>query len=147
MLPSDSGRSNLTDVGLETYPDSVGMCGVNCAPASCYRNGTCLGCRSGNHDQKRISKWKCRIRTCVLTKNLGHCGECEEFPCAIRRRLDKKYRENYGIDLHTNIRVLTRIGPAGWCLRQQSEYTCPVCKGTIDPYKHTCYECGIPLDE
>jgi hypothetical protein len=123
------------------------MCGVNCALAPCYRTGTCLGCRSDNHDQKRISKWKCRIRTCVLSKNLEHCGECEEVPCATRRRPDKNYREKYGIDLLVQTRDLSDLGPVRWCLRQQSENRCSDCGGTVDPYKHTCYVCGKPREK
>ncbi len=122
------------------------MCGVNCAPASCFRTGTCLGCRSENPVQKRTSKWKCRIRNCVLSKQLDHCGECDEFPCAIRRRLDRTYMEKYGIDLPANINALAEVGPAVWCARQQSAYTCLSCGGTVDPYKHACYECGKPVE-
>jgi hypothetical protein len=101
----------MIEMDHEPFPDSVGMCGVNCALASCFRTGTCLGCRSENPVQKRKSKWKCRIRNCVLSKQLDHCGECAEFPCEIRRRLDKTYGEKYGIDLPANIRMLFETGP------------------------------------
>jgi hypothetical protein len=145
-ISSYQARENSITMTREPYPDSVGMCGVNCALASCFRTGTCRGCRSENPAQKRKSKWKCPIRTCVLSKQLAHCGECAEFPCTIRRRLDKTYREKYGIDLPANILALVEVGPTVWCAHQQSEFTCPACGGTVDPYKRTCYECGKPGD-
>lgn len=124
------------------FPDTIGMCGVDCALASCYRTGRCHGCRSANTNQKRVSKWNCKIRSCVLEKNLDHCGECGEFPCATRRHLDTNYRKRYGIDLRENCRELAGAGPAGWVRWSRGRYTCPACGDVVDPYKRTCYRCG-----
>ncbi|WP_082122778.1 DUF3795 domain-containing protein [Methanoculleus sediminis] len=129
-----------------TYPDFVGMCGVNCALAPCFLSGRCRGCRSEDPRQKRTSKWKCRIRRCVLERQLNHCGECPEFPCPTRGSLDKRYRGRYRIDLAENIRRLTALGPEEWGRQVQADYTCPSCGGCIDPYRRTCSACGRPMD-
>ncbi len=39
----------------------------------------CLGCRSEvRFDQCQV----CEIRACSIEKKLGHCGECDSFPCS-----------------------------------------------------------------
>jgi len=40
----------------------------------------CDGCRCGKEDAKRIDD-SCPVRSCVLEKNLEHCGCCNEYPC------------------------------------------------------------------
>ena len=122
-------------------PDTIGMCGVDCALTSCFRSGRCHGCHSEDPNQKRTSKWKCRIRTCVIGKGLNHCGECGEFPCLIRKSLDKRYLGTYRINLQDNIRLLTELGPEEWAEQSRTRHTCPSCGGCIDPYNRTCYEC------
>ncbi|WAC05058.1 MAG: DUF3795 domain-containing protein [Methanoregula sp.] len=124
------------------YLDTIGMCGVYCSLASCFRTGRCRGCWSDNPRQPRTSKWKCRIRTCVLERRLNHCGKCKEFPCSIRRNLDKRYLDAYCIDLQENCRLLAEIGPEEWVQQSRLKHMCPSCGECIDPYKRTCYGCG-----
>jgi len=128
------------------FTDTIGMCGVDCALASCYREGRCYGCRSENSHQKRNAKWKCRIRTCALERGLSHCGECNEFPCPIRKNLDTNYQKKYHIDLQENCRRLSAIGPDAWTRHSREAHTCPACGECVDPYKRTCYGCGKRLD-
>jgi hypothetical protein len=127
------------------FPDTIGMCGVDCALTSCYRGGRCHGCRSENQNQKRTSKWKCHIRTCVTERGLTHCGECGEFPCRTRGHLDTGYRKKYRIDLQENCRQLSAIGPETWVRQSRKNNTCPACGECIDPYKRTCYGCGTTV--
>lgn len=130
------------NVTTPRYPDTIGMCGVDCALASCYRDGRCHGCRSENTHQKRTSKWKCRVRSCVIEKGLAHCGECGEFSCVVRKHLDTTYRKSYHIDLQENCRELARVGPVLWEQQSRERYTCPDCGALIDPYHRACYRCG-----
>ena len=125
-----------------SYSDTIGMCGVDCALASCYRDGRCHGCHSGNPHQKRISKWKCKIRSCVLGRQLDHCGECPDFPCTVRKHIDTNYRRSYHIDLQENCRLLAALGPEAWERQSREKHTCPACGHIIDPYQRTCYRCG-----
>lgn len=48
-----------------------GICGLVCGLCS-YRN-VCPGCREKTED--------CEVKKCCLEKGLGHCFECEEYPC------------------------------------------------------------------
>jgi len=45
-------------------------------------NIRCDGCRSTGGDAVRIDS-ECPVRACVLAKGIGHCGLCDQYPCAI----------------------------------------------------------------
>ena len=127
---------------MDSFPVEIGKCGVNCALTSCFRTGRCKGCGSEDTNQKRISKWKCKIRACVSEKNLHHCGECPEFPCRIRSSLDSRYLKTYSIDLARNISLLRDQGPDKWLEEQKRNHTCRVCGDMVNPYSRECYGCG-----
>jgi len=42
----------------------------------------CDGCRCDKPNAKRIDMG-CPVRKCVVEKGLNHCGDCEDYPCAI----------------------------------------------------------------
>ena len=54
-------------------------CGLYCGECL-YFEEQCQGCvPSGGQP----SWGKCRTYACTKTKNVEHCGECSEFPCAL----------------------------------------------------------------
>jgi hypothetical protein len=127
----------------DPLPDTLGMCGVYCAAGPCIRKMTCKGCGSDDPRQRRVAKWRCKIRICVREKHLRHCGECKEFPCTMRRSLDRRYLDRYGIDLQDNIRKLAELGPDRWIAFHRKTFTCPKCGDVISPYTRACYSCGL----
>lgn len=42
----------------------------------------CDGCRCDKPDAKRIDIC-CPIRACVMDKGIEHCGDCDNYPCAL----------------------------------------------------------------
>lgn len=44
-----------------------------------YCNGSCGGCRSGEHNECTIGG--CFLLKCTEEHKAGFCGECPEFPC------------------------------------------------------------------
>ncbi len=50
----------------------IARCGLACC--LCSENTTCSGCNSGDCPDK---DW-CENRSCSLSKEIGHCFECEE---------------------------------------------------------------------
>lgn len=52
----------------------------------------CDGCRCTKENAKRIDSG-CPVRRCVIEKNVSHCGECIEFPCAT-------FDERKGLSFH-----------------------------------------------
>jgi hypothetical protein len=40
----------------------------------------CDGCRCNRPDAKRLDTG-CPVRSCVIKKEVFHCGQCDEYPC------------------------------------------------------------------
>lgn len=122
---------------------TISYCGVFCELCPAYvRIGSCLGCGSEDHNQRRKSKWQCKIRNCCKERKIDWCSQCDEFPCSIRRRLDKNYLEKYDIDLEKMCSEMESKQIDNWIAEKKRKWKCTYCQGYIDPYEHTCYECG-----
>jgi hypothetical protein len=71
---------------MDKRTEKLASCGVYCAACPSF-NKTCLGCASEDRNQKRKSKWGCRIRKCCYEqKHLDYCAYCDDFPCGIYRK-------------------------------------------------------------
>ncbi len=59
-------------------PQTIAVCGVDCAACGDYRQGTCPSCR--------LTQWlegdACMPVTCCGDKGITVCGQCGSFPCA-----------------------------------------------------------------
>lgn len=120
----------------------IGMCGVFCRGCPAYQV-RCHGCRSTDSGprQKRRSKWQCKKRACIIEKALNHCGECAKLSCALRHPLEKRYLENYRIDLAENCRQIKIMGAQPWIKAQRERYTCNKCGLFFSPYDQRCPKC------
>ncbi len=90
----------------------IAPCGMNCAICKGYlrEKNKCRGCRAGRIvNSKRI---KCAIKNCPRMKenNWQYCFQCEVFPCARMKRLDKRYRTNYGMSMFENLEYIKKKG-------------------------------------
>lgn len=59
---------------------AYGYCGMPCALCSRYRTdgkSRCTGCSHGGYYTD-----VCKVYACCRGREIGHCGECGEFPCA-----------------------------------------------------------------
>lgn len=121
--------------------DLISYCGVFCEGCSSFQAKRCKGCGSQDHNQPRISKWKCKIRNCCLDHSIRNCAECSEFPCTLRKRIEKLYIQSYQIDLQENVRQIKEVGFSGWMQQQYDRYQCQKCGGIISPYTKKCYSC------
>lgn len=128
-------------------PKQTGPCGVYCAACPSY-DKTCNGCGSEDGDQKRRSKWGCKIRVCCLdTKKLSFCNECDDFPCKVYLAKlpdshpgDKRF--TYRHELPAILARLKMVGVEQWLVEQQQKWCCPECGGVISFYKYACAKCG-----
>lgn len=66
-------------------------CGILCSQCEYKDRMNCLGCINIAHPF-----WNdvCPIKQCVEEKQLSHCGECEQFPCALAKQF--AYDEKQG---------------------------------------------------
>lgn len=139
-------RIKKTNIELLSY------CGLYCGACPSYYRGTCLGCRSENHDQKRKSKWSCKIRECCLNdKEVLYCGECSEFPCAnISKKLLESHPKDprffYRHEIPENIKQINEISISKWIKYQKRKWRCDDCGGKITFYDYKCMNCNRKSD-
>jgi hypothetical protein len=64
------------------------------------------------------------------------------MPCAHLDRLDKRYRERYGMSMVENLNELKSKGMDEFLKNQQEKCRCPSCGGVICVHDNKCYACG-----
>lgn len=87
----------------------IAPCGINCGICLHYLRPTnkCGGCNSGRKVNGRPIK--CGIKLCAERKG-DFCFECDKFPCERLNRLDKRYREKYGMSEIENLKLIRDKG-------------------------------------
>ena len=140
-------ENNMNEKDSSIIPPVLAPCGVFCGACPSL-NKTCLGCASQDHNQKRISKWACKIRICCYEeKQLSFCFQCNEFPC---KTFQKKLLTNYQDDPKYKYRhEIPAIFPQVYdenlniyLENQKQRWQCPDCGGTITFYHYRCNTCG-----
>jgi hypothetical protein len=131
-------------------PELIAPCGMNCGICKAYLAYTneaprirgkvtyCSGCLP-------------RAKNCYIKrgcKNLSKhtflsCSECDTLPCEKLARLDKRYRERYGMSMVENLKMLREKGMEDFLQSQAQKYSCPTCgTGVISVHDRKCYGCG-----
>lgn len=60
------------DANLMSY------CGTYCGACEWKEKMNCQGCKKHAGE---VFWGTCKIASCAISKNLSHCGECEQLPC------------------------------------------------------------------
>ena len=133
---------------MDNIPRELAPCGVYCGACPSF-NKTCLGCPSESKtNQKRTSKWGCKIRTCCYEeKNIPFCGDCTQFPCdVLTKKLinshprDPKFK--YRHEIPKNVNTFRKLGVAEYVQYQKQRWSCPSCGGIVTFYHYKCSVCG-----
>jgi hypothetical protein len=114
----------------------LSYCGLYCGGCKNYQENSgeyqCQGCRV---EDKLVSD--CPTKACAAGKNLLHCGQCSDFPCAT---LDNFYQD--GLKHHAlafvNIQRLNNLGPEEWLKEQEKEHTCQCGKNLLWEAEQCC---------
>jgi len=134
--------------------DLIAPCGMNCGICKSYlafSRGTpsekgkvshCSGCRLRNKNCAFLKK-DCRK---IGKKEFEFCFECENMPCSNLDRLDKKYRERYGMSMVENLRDMKEKGIASFLVEQENKYRCPQCGDVVSVHNLKCYSCGKTVE-
>lgn len=132
---------------MEDRINELAPCGVFCG--ACPSFGiSCAGCASEDRNQKRTSKWSCKIRKCCYAEQeLDFCGSCARFPC---EKVSKKLTDShpgevkfkYRHEIPDNFVKLAQLGPPGYYEYQQQRWKCPACGGRVCFYEYACRACG-----
>ena len=127
--------------------NELAPCGVYCGACPSF-NKSCLGCSSNDKNQKRQSKWGCKIRNCCYNqKGLDYCAYCEEFPCKIiHKKLLSQHKGDpafkYRFEIPDSFIKLKEIGLDGYLDFQKEWWKCDSCGGIIHFYYYKCSKCG-----
>lgn len=128
-------------------PEAMGPCGVYCGACPAF-DKTCRGCGSDDRQQKRTSKFSCKLRRCSFeVKDVDHCFQCDEYPCA--KLLDKLPRSHpddprfqYRVEALDNAERIKEVGVEAWLEEQNVKWSCPQCGGRVHFYHYRCSQCG-----
>ena len=123
----------------------VPVCGIYCGNCG-YLNKDCRGC--GYEEGKTFWTNMMPSKICPLydccrnTRNLEHCGLCDDFPCKNLKHLDKRYRTKYSMSMIENLENIKKPGIEEFLRNEKIRWTCTECGGTICVHKSYCYNCG-----
>ena len=130
----------------ELQPGLIAPCGIDCGLCMAYlrRDRRCLGCRAGD-DDKMKSCLACTIRNCptILEGTSGSCYDCDKLPCPRLKRLDQRYRTNYGLSLLENLRTIREQGVEALVESERARWVCPECGGVRCMHTPECIYCGV----
>ncbi len=123
----------------------IAPCGMNCGICMAYlrEKKKCPGCR-GTDIGKSFSCIGCKIKNCEFLQNVkpGFCFQCEKFPCARLKHLDKRYRTRYSMSMVENLKNIQELGVRKFVASEKIRWACPECGGTISVHRGYCYSCG-----
>lgn len=132
---------------MEILTNELAPCGVFCGSCPSF-NKTCFGCSSNNKEQKRKSKWDCKIRKCCYEeKDIQYCAYCEQFPCVkINKKIINSHpgetKFKYRHELPENAKKLKELGVERYLKYQKQRWSCPFCNGIVEFYQYKCSKCG-----
>lgn len=132
---------------MKDIPNELAPCGVFCGACPSF-DTTCLGCPSESREQKRTSKWGCKIRKCCYEdKKIDFCCFCTQFPC---KKINKKLLDShpgemkfrYRHEIPKNMEILKEMDLMDYLNYQNQRWSCPSCRGTVRFYHYKCDTCG-----
>ncbi len=126
-------------------PALIAPCGLNCRVCRAHIRGWkgCPGCR-GDDGMKSRSCVACPIRNCpeLADGGLAYCSECDLFPCARLRRLEKRYTVRYGVSVLGNLRQIRADGVRSFVEAESGKWRCPGCGAILCMHRSQCDACG-----
>ena len=125
----------------------IAPCGMNCAVCSkylAYLNNLdrpqCSGCRVRNTSCTYLLE-KCAGISKGPTRDAAFCFDCEQYPCQGIERIDKRYRENYGMSVMLNLERIQEVGIEQFTAEQYQKHKCDSCGNLISVHNRKCFKC------
>jgi len=91
----------------------------------------CPGCRLEN------KCGECAIRDCAVSKNLAHCGECEQFPCERITAFAQDGKPHHA-EILDNFKLLAELGQEKWLTHMEEKWKCCDCGKKYSWYYRVC---------
>lgn len=149
MIRSISGYYYIMKDKINIIEELIAPCGMNCAICSKYlayindlRFTHCKGCRTDEKNCTYLFE-KCTGANHYMlnNENAFFCYECEEFPCREIERMDRRYRNNYGMSVKDNLKQINEGGMDMFLKDQYGKYRCLACDSLISIHNKKCFHC------
>jgi len=132
-------------------PQLIAPCGMNCAICSgylAYKNqprfkgmmAHCRGCRPRNKQCAFVKK-RCADNLKLLHGEVNFCFECDCFPCEALKRLDAKYRRDFGMSMIDNLVEIRENGLEKFIEKQHQKYVCKRCGELMSVHNGKRFNC------
>lgn len=131
------------------YQDLIAPCGMNCGICIGHlrEKRPCGGCFKKDDENKPEICRSCLIVNCELLAETesGFCYDCEKYPCARLKRLDKRYRTKYGMSMIENLAYIQNNGIEKFLLNEEKRWTCKVCGSGLCVHRKFCLMCNAMI--
>lgn len=131
------------------YSGLIAACGMNCGLCIGYlrEKKPCGGCYKEDDKNKPKVCRSCTLVNCELLAKTesGFCYDCDEYPCARLKRLDKRYRTNYGMSMIQNLDFIQKNGIEKFLELELNRWTCKVCNSGVSVHRDYCLNCKTDL--
>jgi len=137
---------------MEERFELIAPCGMNCSLCIAYIFGKndfnkkgfhksyCVGCiPRGKNCMFSLAK-NCNL---IKTGKIRFCYECEKFPCASLKRLDKRYKTKYNMSMIDNLNYIKELGVEKFLMHEKEKWKCKNCNDLICCHSGTCLNCNI----
>lgn len=130
---------------MEDKVNLIAPCGMNCGICMAFlrKKNKCNGCRAINiwNPKTRV---ECKIKNCQFLNLHGwdYCYQCNRYPCALIKNMDKRYRTRYNMSIIENLNHIKDHGIEIFTQAEKEKWECKACKGVINVHYGTCSSCG-----
>jgi hypothetical protein len=128
--------------------DQIAPCGINCGTCIAFlrEKNRCHGCRHADLNIP-VSRLSCRIKNCehLQTTESKLCSDCQLFPCARLKHIDKRYRTKYYTSLILNLTAIRDTGMATFLENEVRKWSCPNCGEIVSVHRENCIKCSFDL--
>ncbi|MFC2129783.1 DUF3795 domain-containing protein [Bacteroidota bacterium] len=126
----------------------IAPCGMNCGVCIGYmrERKPCAGCRTDSENKPHHCH-HCAIVHCEhLAKTTSNfCYECDIYPCARLKRLDKRYRSKYRMSMIENLDKIRDHGLEIFLDDEDHRWNCEDCGRVVSVHRNACDNCGSKL--
>lgn len=133
------------------YQELIAPCGMNCGLCIGHlrEKRPCGGCFKIDDENKPKVCRSCKIINCdLLAKTESEfCYDCEIYPCARLKNLDKRYRTNYGMSMIENLTYIKNNGLGEFLKKEEDKWKCKVCGFGLSVHRNSCLNCKTEINK
>jgi hypothetical protein len=131
------------------YTNLIAPCGMNCGLCIGHlrEKKPCGGCFKIDDEHKPKVCRSCMIVNCALLAETesGFCYDCEKYPCARLKNLDKRYRTKYGMSMMENLAHIKNCGLESFLEKEEEKWKCKVCGSGLSVHRDFCLSCKAEI--